>query len=133
MSERPRVSDYMARQLTTLSPETEINNAVAVLLAKDISGAPVVDATGRLVGMLSMKDCLAAALKDSYHQEWGGTVADFMSTDLATLDADTDIVRAAETFVASRFRRFPVMRDGRLVGQISRADVLRALAALWSG
>jgi len=131
VTERPTVGTYMARRLTTLSPDTEINRAVAVLLERDISGAPVVDANGSLVGMLSMRDCLQAALKDAYHQEWGGTVAQYMATEIETLDADLDIVRAAERFVASRYRRFPVMANGRLVGQISRSDVLKALTELW--
>jgi len=133
MTAKPTVGAYMARRLTTLSPDTEINRAVAVLLDNDISGAPVVDDTGRLVGMLSMRDCLQAALKDAYHQEWGGTVADYMSAEVETLDADLDIVGAAEKFVASRYRRFPVLIHGRLAGQISRTDVLRALNQLWSG
>ena len=131
MTDRPHVAAYMARQLTILSPETEINRAVSVLLEKDLSGAPVVDASGRLVGVLSMKDCMKAVLNDSYHQEWGGRVADCMSTEVETLDADLDIVKAAEKFATSPFRRFPVMRDGRLVGQISRRDVLQALNDLW--
>jgi CBS domain-containing protein len=131
MTERPVVAAYMATELTTVSPETEINRAIAILLDKDLSGAPVVDARGRLVAVLSMRDCLQAALKDSYHQEWGGKVADFMSSDVETLDADLDIVTAAEKFVSSRYRRFPVMRHGRLVGQISRRDVLQALSDLW--
>jgi len=131
MTERPNVAAYMATELTTVSPETEINRAIAILLDKDLFGAPVVDARGRLVTVLSMRDCLQAALKDSYHQEWGGKVADFMSSDVETLDADLDIVTAAEKFVSSRYRRFPVMRHGRLVGQISRRDVLQALSDLW--
>jgi predicted transcriptional regulator len=132
MSDRSNVGAFMARKLITLTPEMEINRAVTVLLDNNISGAPVIDATGRLVGLLSMKDCLAAALKDTYDQEWGSTVGNYMSKEVETLNADLDIVNAAEKFVSSNFRRFPVMSDGRLVGQISRADVLKALAELWS-
>jgi predicted transcriptional regulator len=132
MSDRSNVGAFMARKLITLTPEMEINRAVTVLLDNNISGAPVIDATGRLVGLLSMKDCLAAALKDTYYQEWGSTVGNYMSKEVETLNADLDIVNAAEKFVSSNFRRFPVMSDGRLVGQISRADVLKALAELWS-
>lgn len=132
MSGGPSVSDYMAKKLITVSPDMEMNRAVTMLLDNRISGAPVTDSTGRLIGLLSMKDCLAAVLKDAYYQEWGGIVSDYMSTPVETLDADLDIVKAAERFVASNYRRFPVMREGRLVGQISWADVLRALAELWS-
>lgn len=132
MTERPRVRDYMARDLVTLAPETEITRASALLLEHGISGAPVVDARGGLVGVLSKKDCLRAALHASYYRDWGGTVDAFMSRDVQTLAADLDIVAAAEAFIASTFRRFPVLEEGALVGQISRADILLALQAQWS-
>lgn len=131
MSQIARVSDYMARELVTLSPDDEINAAMNTLLIHRISGAPVVDNRGELVGVLSKKDCLKAALEASYYREWGATVAAHMSKDIETLDADTDILSAAKAFVSSTYRRFPVMQGGRLVGQISRADVLRAMADNW--
>lgn len=131
MSAPPRVADYMARTLTTLAPEMEINRAMSILLDNRISGAPVLDGGGWLVGVLSKKDCVRAALHASYYRDWGETVADYMSKDVATLDADTGLVEAAETFLASPYRRFPVMRDGRLVGQISRADILRGMRDHW--
>lgn len=129
----PRVRDCMARDLVTLSPEMEITQAAHLLLAHGISGAPVVDAAGRLVGVLSKKDCLRAALQASYHRDWGGEVAGFMSREVETLAPDLDIVAAAQAFVDSSYRRFPVLAEGRLVGQISRADVLRALTEEWGG
>ncbi len=131
MTDRPRVADYMARDLVTLSPEMEINRAMQILLDLRISGAPVVDSNGKIVGVLSKKDCLAAALNASYYREWGESVQKYMSTDVVTLEAGMDIVSAAEAFVNSPFRRFPVIETGLLVGQISRADVLRALVANW--
>lgn len=131
MTERISVSDYMATELLVLPPEMEINRAMNVLLDAKISGAPVVDNKGELVGVLSKKDCLRAALQASYHQELGGSVSDYMSAPVETLSADLDITQAAQRFIASSYRRFPVIRDGRLVGQISRADVLRALSEQW--
>ena len=83
------------------------------------------------MGILTKKDCLKVAFGASYHKERGGRVSDFMSTETETVDAETDIVEVAELFLGSRFRRFPVVRDGRLVGLISRHDVLRALQELW--
>ncbi len=132
MIQRPTIADYMAKNLQTLSPEMEINHAMGILLDKRYSGAPVVDGAMKLVGMLSKKDCLRAALNASYHQEWGGSVADYMSTNVETLDADLDLVQAAEWFLKSNYRRFPVIRGGRLVGQISRADLLRSMAEQWN-
>ena len=131
MSQIARVADYMARDLITLSPNDEINAAMNTLLTHRISGAPVVDESGALVGVLSKKDCLKAAVEASYYREWGGTVAAHMSTEVETLEAATDIIAAAKAFVASSYRRFPVMQGGRLVGQISRADVLKAMSENW--
>lgn len=131
MNHRPRIRDYMATDVVTLAPDMEILRAMELLLDMKFSGAPVVDESGRLVGVLSKKDCLKAALNASYHQQWGGVIADYMSTSVETLDANLDLVTAAERFLASHYRRFPVMEDGRLIGQISRADLLRALVDCW--
>lgn len=132
MTDLPRIEDYMARNLILLSPDMEILQAMNTLLEKRISGAPVADADGRLVGVLSKKDCLKAALHGTYHQEWGGQVATYMTKNPQTLDADVDLVAATEVFLTSAYRRFPVLRNGKLVGQISRADILRALLDNWS-
>ena len=102
-----------------------------MLLDKSLSGAPVVDGEGNLVGVLSKKDCLKVAFSASYHKDWGGPVSDYMNRDVQTVEADTDIVEVAEIFLKGPYRRFPVMENGRLVGQISRHDVLRALDELW--
>ena len=131
MTRRPKIRDYMAANLVTLPPEMEILRAMEILLKERISGAPVVDAGGRLVGVLSKKDCLKAALNACYYQQWGGAVSDYMTSPVETMDADLDVVAAAERFLASHFRRFPVVEEGRLTGQISRADLLRALVENW--
>ena len=131
MPSRPTISDYMATKLLKLPPDMEINEAMVLLLEERFSGAPVVSATGELVGVLSKKDCFRAALHASYHEKPGGVVADYMSRSVQTLDADMDLYKAAEAFIESPFRRFPILREGRLVGQISRAVLLRALAEQW--
>ncbi|MEY8097272.1 CBS domain-containing protein [Falsihalocynthiibacter sp. S25ZX9] len=131
MNSQPRVSDYMTIDLTLLRPEMRILEAMKVLLDKRISGAPVVDADGALIGVLSKKDCLRAALNAAYYQEWGCAVSGYMSAKVETMEAETDLVTAAGHFLASNFRRFPVVQDGRLVGQVSRADILKALLENW--
>lgn len=125
------VADHMKTDLVTLTPDIEIVRAVATLMEKGVSGACVLDDTGTLVGVLSKRDCLKAALSASYYKEWGGTVADYMSREPQTLDAALDIVGAAEIMIHSSYRRFPVVRHGRFVGQISRTDVLQALSTYW--
>jgi len=132
MTGAPTVADYMSANLVTVGPELEIIKAMRILLENSVSGAPVVDSTGRLVGILSSRDCMRVAFTASYHQDWGGTVAEYMTTPAETIDAATDIVSASQRFVDSRYRRFPVLRNGRLVGQISRHDILRAVVDMWT-
>jgi len=127
------VKDYMARTLVTFKPETDVLDAVHVLVNKRIAGAPVVDDEGNLLGMLSELDCMKVALDAGYHGNWGGPVSEFMSEGVRTVDAEMSIIDLAQEFVRTTFRRFPVMHGTRLVGQISRRDVLRALEFIAKG
>lgn len=124
------VREFMAANLVTFTPDMEILRAIHLLVEKRISGATVVDDRGNVVGMLSEQDCMKVALHAGYHGELGGRVAEYMSTDVKTIDADTSILELAELFLKSPYRRYPVMKDNRLVGQISRRDVLRAMGQL---
>ena len=125
------VREYMTRSVITLSPGTEILKALMVLAKNDISGAPVLDARGPVVGMLTEKDCLKSALEATYHSEFGGLVADYMSREVAFVEPDDGVVKVAERFVTHRYHRYPVLEDGMLVGIISRRDVIQALAGAW--
>lgn len=124
------VKDYMARTLVTFKPDTDVLDAVHVLINKRIAGAPVVDDAGNLLGMLSELDCMKVALDAGYHGNWGGPVSEFMSDGVETVDGDMSIIDLAQRFISSRYRRFPVLQGNRLIGQISRRDVLRALEHL---
>jgi CBS domain-containing protein len=123
----------MARTLVTVKPETDVLDAIHELVTHRIAGLPVVDDEGNLVGMLSELDCMKVALNAGYHGNWGGPVRDFMSDGVKTVDAEMSIIDLAQLFITSRYRRFPVVMRNRLVGQISRRDVLRALECLAKG
>ena len=125
------ISDYMASEVITIPAGQEVNAALTTLLEHRISGAPVVDAHGAMVGILTEKDCLRAALEASYYRDWGRSVADYMSHEVTALSPDTDLLVACQTFLDGPYRRFPVLEDGRLVGIVSRTDILRGLADLW--
>jgi CBS domain-containing protein len=126
------VKDYMSGRLVKFSPDTDVLNVIQELVQHRISGAPIVDDHGNLVGMISEFDCMQVVLTAGYHLEPGGPVSELMVTDVETVDADMNIIDLAELFIATRFRRFPVLKDNRLVGQISRRDVLRALGEISS-
>jgi CBS domain-containing protein len=130
MSKPVAARDFMAASLITFTPDMDVMEAVRILVEKRISGAPVVDEHGNLLGMLSEKDCLRVALSAGYHGDWGGRVAEYMNPDVECVDAETSVLDIARKFIEGKYRRYPVVKDSRLVGQISRRDVLKALQGL---
>jgi len=97
------------------------------LVDRHISGAPVVDERGNLVGVLTERDFLKAALVAGYHGERGGCIGDYMTRDVEAVNADDSLLDVAARFVETKYRRYPVMEDNRVVGVVARRDVLRAV------
>ena len=124
------IKEFMAKQLITFQSDTPIETAMESFLENKISGAPVLDDQGRLVGELSEKDCMRTLFESSYYNNLGGFVKEYMSTDLKTINIHDTLSNVADEFIKSRFRRFPVMEGDKLVGQISRRDILRAIVKL---
>ncbi len=129
----PTARDIMSRKLVTFTQEMEISAAIRTLLKNKISGAPVVDAQGRLAGMLSELDCLrilsAGEFYSDDHRE-EGHVGDYMSRDCLTIEPGVDLYALAQTFQTHAVRRLPVVENGTLIGQVSRRDVLGAMEQL---
>ena len=122
-----KVKDYMTRRLVTFHADTNVVEAMDSLLKNKISGAPVVDEAGALVGVLSEVDLMQVIVQDSYYDESIGIVGDYMRTEVDVVDPEMDIYTLAERFLKEHRRRYPVVTSqGKLVGQISRRDVLRA-------
>ncbi|MEE8209439.1 MAG: CBS domain-containing protein [bacterium] len=126
------VKEFMAASLVSFTPNQDVRDAIKLLIEKRISGGPVVDNRGNLVGVFSQKDCLQVALNAAYHDHWGGKVSEFMNKDVKTVDPDTKMIEVVELFQKAPYGRYPVVKDNRLVGQISRRDALRALLVAWS-
>jgi CBS domain-containing protein len=119
--------DIMVTKLTVLRPETRVDEAIGLLLAHRISGAPVVDADYNLVGILSEKDCIHAQMQAIHDRMPPLPVSEVMSTDLKTINESTDLLTIAHFFISNSVRRLPVVEGDRLVGQISRRDLMRAI------
>ena len=130
MNANESITKYMATKLITFKPENDIWVALKVIVKNKISGAPVVNSEGILVGMLSEVDCIRVILEGHYNNQPGGLgfVKDFMSADVNTLEVDCTLIDAAYAFAHSKFRRFPVLDKGKLVGQLSRSDILKAIS-----
>ncbi|WP_425635957.1 CBS domain-containing protein [Algoriphagus yeomjeoni] len=126
------VKECMSTKLITFKPDDTIDQVMEVLTKRKISGAPVIDASGALVGIISEVDCLKEIIKGKYTNtpKFPAKVSEHMSVDVMTLSPDLSIFDAASKFLEHGYRRFPVMKDGQLLGQISLSDVIRIFPTL---
>jgi CBS domain-containing protein len=143
-------SDVMTREVTTVSPDTPVQEIATLLYTRRISGVPVVDSNQRVVGMVSEGDLMAhsgavgeepqqrswwlglfsdsSRSAESYSRSHARTAADIMSSSVIAASEDQPLPEIARMLEKNRIKRVPVLRDGKLVGIISRANLLQALA-----
>jgi CBS domain-containing protein len=122
----PDARQIMSTKLVTLYPSTDVFKAISDLLDHRISGAPVVDQGGRFLGVFSEKTSMSVLVQAAYEQLPSTEVAAFMDADFGrTILEDVCFLDCARIFRETPYRRLPVLRGGRLVGLVSRRDVLR--------
>lgn len=128
MSRLPTVREFMDHYVDTISPETDIMEAVDFLLEKRVTGALVTNSKGELVGILTEYDCLRLLTHGdaAHHEAPRGKVKDYMTSNVKTIPPTMDVYYCAGLFTDVPFRRFAVVENGRLVGAITRFDLLRA-------
>lgn len=126
------VSDYMTKKLITFKEDQTIEEAINILINNKISGGPVVNDNNELVGIISEGDCIKQISDSRYYNLpiENSTVGRAMVKEVETIDGTTNILDAANKFLQSRRRRFPIVQNGKLVGQISQKDVLIAAMKL---
>lgn len=142
-------SDVMVKDVVTIGPQDEIPAAVKLLVDHDISALPVVDANGDVIGILSEADLLhreedgtlkqkpwwleavtpAATLAAEYAKSHGRKVAEVMSDHVISASEDTPLSEIAAILEKNRIKRVPILKDGKLVGIVSRANLIQALAS----
>lgn len=125
------VREYMSAKQVLFTPETDILQAVHQLIEVRQTAASVIDEHGNLVGILSEKDCMKIALRAGYYEESGGRVAEYMQTNVVSVDADMTVMELAQRFIDQPYRFYPVVDDAQVIGQVTRRDVLKALEAIW--
>lgn len=133
VSEVPSVEEYMTRDLITFEKDTDINVVIKSLLENRISGAPVLDKNGEVVGLIDDKDCLNVLIGNVYNRlpTSADTVSNYMSNVMKSISVNQNILDVALMFVSSPYKRLLVKDDNnKLVGQISRRDILRAINEL---
>ena len=131
MKTLPKIGEYMDAVVPTLSPETQIMRAVDFLLRHRVTGAPVVDSNGKLLGIITETDLLKLVTEGIQGQPpTEATVAEFMTTDVVTVPPTVDIYYVAGIFLNNKFRRLPVVQGGKIVGAITRFDLLRVVRTL---
>lgn len=127
-----KVSDFMTRNLITFKPEQKVISVVEMLIKHKISGGPVVNDNNELVGIISEGDCLKQISESRYYNMpmEDDIVEKRMIKDVDTIDGNMNVFDAANVFLESRHRRFPIVENGKLVGQISQKDILKAALKL---
>ena len=122
------ISRFMSTEMVTVSPDTTILGAAKVLVKQNITGLPVVDKENRLLGIVSEKDLLtlaySLATKSYASNDSPKTVEEIMAKDVVTFDKDDPVDDVIECLMNSNFRRVPILSGDKLVGIVSRKDLL---------
>lgn len=127
-----KVSDYMSTKLITFKPEQSVMEVMNTLIENKISGGPVVNDKNELLGIISEGDCMKQISESRYYNMpmEDMIVEKHMAHEVETIDGNMNVFDAANKFVNSKRRRFPIIEEGKLVGQISQKDVLKAALKL---
>lgn len=127
-----KVSDYMSRDLITFKVEQSIGNVIDTLIKHRISGGPVVNDNNELIGIISEGDCIKQISESRYYNMPMNrdSIEKYMAKDVETIDGNMNVFDAANKFLQSKRRRFPIVENGKLVGQISQKDILIAAMKL---
>lgn len=111
--------DFMTRDIITVSPSTKVKNLAMILIKNQISGAPVVNKNGKILGIVSEADIIAKRGKDAQA---------IMSKKIISVRQDASLEEIAQLMMTHAIKRLPVMDGGKIIGIISRADIVNAIA-----
>ena len=127
-----QVKDYMTKDLITFKPTQSVEEVVEILIKHKISGGPVVNENNELIGIISEGDCIKQISESRYYNSptQDSQVENHMIKNVETIDGNLNIFDAASKFLSAKRRRFPIVEDGKLIGQISQKDILKAAMQL---
>ena len=122
------INDLMCTRFATIHPEMPVVEASSKLIKLDMLGSPVTDKAGILVGWISERECLQAALQVVYHNQRVATVRDLMQTEVLTVSLDDEVLGLAQQMLAAKPKIYPVVDStNKVVGVISRRHILTML------
>lgn len=140
-----KAKDIMTAPCAVISPDNSVKRAVELMLRRDVSGLPVVDDAGQIVGIITEGDLLRRAELGNFHEgevkadevdrasaymkSWSWRVGDVMSRGLQVATEDTGVSELASLMASRGIKRIPIVRDGKLIGIVSRKDLLRAICS----
>ncbi|QFU74532.1 CBS domain-containing protein [Halioglobus maricola] len=128
MSPSVKLRDYLIPNPATVQPDDSVLAAMKVIIDNKISGVCVVDSQHNLVGILSELDCLEASLGSLYNDSGVGMVRDHMAaSNLIVAHPEEDIIHVAQDMLAKNKRRRPVVENGKLIGQVTCRQLLKAI------
>ena len=122
-----KASQIMTKAVISAAPDMSLPEVIKLLLRHHISGMPVVNDKSKLVGVITEQDVLNSTFSGHAPQT---KVKEVMSKDLISFGPDADIIKIAESFISKRIRRVPIVEDGKVIGIVSRRDVLREVLNL---
>ena len=123
-----KVKDYMNVRPVTFTGEMSLSVALDKMLTAKQIGGPVINELKQVIGFISEQDMIHKLLKVGYHCQDSHTVSDCMRTDVLMVSGEDTIIVLAETMTENKPKIYPVVDDGRLVGVITRRDVLTAIS-----
>lgn len=129
MAKTPTVREWMKQPIRILRVDDPMTEAINQLAKSSVAAIPVVDAEGKVVGLLSEKEALRTIATWIYEQVAGGFVADHMSALSIRLTPEMDLLTAMRGFLQCDFPFLPVIDEGRLVGRLTRNDLLKGMVA----
>ena len=122
------INDLMCTRFATIHPEMPVVEASSKLIKLDMLGSPVTDKAGTLVGWISERECLQAALQVVYHNQRVATVRDLMQAEVLTVSLDDEVLGLAQQMLAAKPKIYPVVDSANtVVGVISRRHILTML------
>ena len=122
------IKDLMSTRFAKITPDMPVVEASSNLIKLDMLGSPVIDESGTLVGWISERECLQAALQVVYHNQRVATVKDLMQSEVLTVSLDSDVLSLAQQMLNAKPKIYPVVdADNKVLGVISRRHILTML------